>query len=73
MIEKLQNNKLEISDQIHTVFQLSYAIEAELLNASDFPPLKRPRESYQSSNNVFFGYRENTELAGGLKKKVIKN
>lgn len=64
MIEKLQNNKIEISTQIHTVFQLSYAVEAELLNATNFPPLKRPLESYLHGNTIFFGYIENTELAG---------
>ena len=64
MIEKLQNNNIEISNQIHSVFQLSYAIEAKLLDATDFPPLKRPLESYQKSDNIFFGYLENTELAG---------
>ena len=64
MIEKLQNNNIEISNQIHAVFQLSYAVEAKLLDADDFPPLKRPLESYLKSDNVFFGYIENTELAG---------
>ncbi len=42
MIERLQNSELEISNQIHSVFQLSYAVEAKLLDATDFPPLKRP-------------------------------
>lgn len=64
MIEKLQNNNLEISNQIHSVFQLSYAVEAKLLNATDFPPLKRPLESYLKSDNMFFGYLENTKLVG---------
>jgi len=64
MIEKLQNNKVEISNQIRTVFQLSYAVEAKLLDATDFPPLKRPLESFLKSANMFFGYLENTELAG---------
>ncbi len=64
MIEKLQNSALEISNQIHSVFQLSYAVEAKLLDATDFPPLKRSLESYQKSDNMFFGYLENSELAG---------
>jgi ribosomal protein S18 acetylase RimI-like enzyme len=64
MIEKLQNNKMEIANQIHSVFQLSYAVEAKLLNATDFPPLKRPVESYLKSDNSFFAYIENNELAG---------
>ncbi|WP_103866470.1 N-acetyltransferase [Aquimarina sp. I32.4] len=64
MIEKLQNNNVEISNQIHSVFQLSYTVEAKLLDATDFPPLKRPLESYLKSDNMFFGYLENRELAG---------
>ena len=64
MIERLHNRELEISNQIHSVFQLSYAVEAKLLDATDFPPLKRPIESYLNSDNMFFGYHKNTELAG---------
>ena len=64
MIKKLQNDDLETSSEIHVVFQLSYAVEAELLDANDFPPLKRPLESYFESRNEFYGYFENNELAG---------
>ena len=64
MIEKLQHHTIEISNQIHSVFQLSYAVEAKLLDAIDFPPLKRPLESYQNSDTIFYGYLEGTELAG---------
>ncbi|PHN02550.1 GNAT family N-acetyltransferase [Flavilitoribacter nigricans] len=64
MIEKLQNSQLEMAHQIRAVFQLSYAVEAELLGATDFPPLRRPLESYLKSDNLFFGYFENDDLAG---------
>lgn len=64
MIEKLQNINIEIANQIHSVFQLSYAVEAKLLDVTNFPPLKRPLESYLKSNNMFFGYLVNKELAG---------
>jgi ribosomal protein S18 acetylase RimI-like enzyme len=64
MIKKLHNHKLETSTQIHTVFQLSYKVEAELLGAKEFPPLKRTTESYLDSHNDFYGYFENDELAG---------
>jgi len=69
MIEKLQNNNIEVSNQIHSVFQLSYAVEAQLLNATDFPPLKRTLDSYLESDNMFFGYLENKELAGIIEIK----
>ena len=64
MIKKLQNNDLETSLQIHSVFQKSYAVEAELLKTNNFPPLKRPLESYIKSSNDFYGYFDNNELAG---------
>ncbi|MEM6806125.1 MAG: GNAT family N-acetyltransferase [Bacteroidota bacterium] len=64
MIEELQHNKLEISNQIHDVFQASYLVEAKLLGLSDFPPLKRLLESYLKSENIFFGYVEHGDLKG---------
>lgn len=71
MIKKLQNNDHETSSQIHTVFQLSYAIEAKLLGSKDFPPLKRPVESFVKSENLFFGYLEENELAGVIEIELI--
>ena len=64
MIKRLQNNDIEVSKKIRSVFQLSYKIEAELLNAIDFPPLKRPLENYVNSETEFFGYLKENELAG---------
>lgn len=64
MIEKLQNNRIEVSEQIHAVFQLSYAVEASILEATDFPPLKRPVASYRKNDTMFFGYFDKDELAG---------
>ncbi|GJM31669.1 MAG: hypothetical protein DHS20C18_06700 [Saprospiraceae bacterium] len=64
MIERLQNNDKEISIKIRSVFQASYAVEAKLLNATEFPPLKRTLDSYLKSSNAFFGYWKNQELAG---------
>lgn len=64
MIEKLQNKDIEIAEKIRAVFQVSYSVEAKLLNVIDFPPLKRPLESYINSNTTFFGYMKNQELAG---------
>jgi ribosomal protein S18 acetylase RimI-like enzyme len=73
MIKKLQNNDIEVSKKIRSVFQLSYKIEAELLNATDFPPLKRPLENYVNSETEFFGYLKDKELAGVIEIKHDKN
>jgi ribosomal protein S18 acetylase RimI-like enzyme len=64
MIQRLQNNKIEISKKIRAVFQVSYKVEAKLLKATNFPPLKRPLEDYVISKNMFFGYLKNEELVG---------
>jgi len=64
MIEKLRNNDIEVAQRIRSVFQLSYKIEAKLLNATDFPPLKRSLESYINSETAFFGYLKDNQLAG---------
>ena len=64
MIKRLENSDIEVSKRIRAVFQLSYKIEAKLLNSTDFPPLKRPLKSYVNSNTEFFGYLKNEELAG---------
>ncbi|WP_455169694.1 GNAT family N-acetyltransferase, partial [Aegicerativicinus sediminis] len=64
MVKKLQNSDIETSKQIFSLFQLSYAVEAELLKANDFPPPKRPFESFLNCPNDFYGYFEEDELAG---------
>lgn len=64
MIKRLENDDIEVSKRIRAVFQSSYKVEAKLLNAIDFPPLKRPLKSYVNSNTEFFGYLKDGELAG---------
>jgi len=63
MIQKLSHKNKSTAKQIQALFKASYAIEAELLGATDFPPLKRELESYSESNNVFYGYFSNGFLA----------
>ena len=60
----MKNSDLEVSKKIQIIFQSSYQVEAKILNAVDFPPLKRTLESYIRSTNEFYGYFENHELAG---------
>lgn len=64
MIKKLDHKDLSTAKDIRAVFQLSYVVEAELLKAANFPPLKKPLEEFTESNNEFFGYFKNNELAG---------
>ena len=56
MIRKLAHHKKEVALEMQDLFRTSYVVEAELLGATDFPPLKRKLESYMHSNNTFYGY-----------------
>ncbi len=69
MIQRLENKDMDIAKKIRSVFLVSYAVEAKLLNATDFPPLKRPLESYLNCGNDFFGYTINQELVGVVEIK----
>jgi len=64
MIEKLINSNIDVATTIRSVFQLSYAVEAKLLNATNFPPLQRPLEDYKHCETSFYGFFKNKELAG---------
>ena len=63
MIQELNNQDLEIAKKIRAVFQVSYAVEAQLLNATDFPPLKRTLEEYQDTETQFYGFWKDEALA----------
>ena len=73
MIKRLQNKELEIATKIRSVFQDSYAVEAKLLNAIDFPPLKRPLDSFLNSTTEFFGFWDQQELAAVIEIDHHKN
>jgi len=64
MINKLQHNDIEVAKKIRSVFHVSYKIEAKLLGAVDFPPLKRPLSNYANSHTIFFGYSKDKTLVG---------
>lgn len=66
MTIKLDHTDIATAMKIQAVFRASYAIEAELLNAEDFPPLQRSRESFMNSTNVFYAYIKEEEIAGAM-------
>lgn len=63
MIKKLPHRELQIAWELMALFKASYAVEAELLGATDFPPLQRKLESYMQSDNDFYGYFSEGNLA----------
>lgn len=65
MVETLNHKNVEISKEIHSVFQASYKIEADLLQVKhqDFPPLKRTVKDFQESITSFYGFFQESNLA----------
>ena len=73
MIKKLNNKNEETSCEIRSLFQASYRIEAELLNATDFPPLKRKLVDFLNSDTEFYGLYRGNEIAAIIEVKTYKN
>lgn len=69
MIKELDNSIDAVSREIREVFQASYAVEAKLLQAVDFPPLKRTISDFLKSTSQFFGYWKDFELVAVLEVK----
>jgi hypothetical protein len=60
MILTINQKDQKTAETIRSVFQASYAIEAKLLKATDFPPLKRTLKEYLESENAFYGFYKET-------------
>ncbi len=73
MILKLNHKSPRTAEKIYAVFQVSYVIEAKILKAVDFPPLKRTIIEFLSSETQFYGYWENKEIAGIIEIKNTNN
>ena len=69
MITTLNNKDHKTAQQIRVVFQVSYAVEAVLLKAVDFPPLKRTISEFVNSDTDFYGYWKDKKLAGVIEIK----
>jgi len=64
MIKEIDNANERVANQIFTVFQNSYKVEAQLIGALDFPPLLRSAKDIENSKTQFYGFIENKCLAG---------
>lgn len=69
MIKELNHKDISTAQKIYAIFQVSYAVEADLLNAIDFPPLKRTKSDFLKSKTNFYGYFQENELAAVLEIK----
>jgi ribosomal protein S18 acetylase RimI-like enzyme len=62
----IDHSNSDTAFELMQLFHASYAIEAQLLKAVDFPPLKRKLNEFIDSENDFYGYLKNDELAGAV-------
>ena len=72
MIIQIDNQDIYNAKEIHYVFQASYKVEANLINAIDFPPLKRSVKDFLECINLFYGYYFEDELVGVIEIKNTK-
>ena len=63
MITQINHHDRDQAQIMQKVFNASYAVEAKLLKADDFPPLKRKIEEYIDSDTEFYGYWKDKYLA----------
>ena len=69
MIIKINNKRNIIAKEIREIFQASYTVEAKILKAIDFPPLKRTISQFLNSNSEFYAYYLNQNIAGVIEIK----
>jgi len=73
MIQKLNHTNVDVAQKIKNIFQISYAVEAGLLGAIDFPPLTRSLADFLKSETDFYGYFRGNELAAVTEIKSENN
>ena len=64
MVIKINNKETKIAEEIRAIFQVSYAVEAEILKAVDFPLLKRTVSQFMDINSEFYAYYLTRNIAG---------
>jgi len=70
MIIKLENSNEDIANEIYTIFQNSYKVEAQLIDVSVFPPLLRSAKDIVISKTDFYGFSDNNVLAAIIEIKI---
>ena len=73
MIQRIEHRITAEAKKIRRVFQISYKVEAQLLGAINFPPLKRPVSAFENCANNFFGYYEDGKLVAVIEMKREEN
>ena len=69
MIIRINNKENKIAEEIRAIFQVSYTVEAKILKAIDFPPLKRTVSQFLKSDSEFYAYYLTKNIAGVIEIK----
>lgn len=70
MIQLLNHQYFEVAQQVRAIFQVSYAVEADLLQAVDFPPLKRKISEFLTCEADFYGFSIEGVIAAVIEIKT---
>tara|TARA_B100000700_G_C15043982_1_gene856875 strand:- start:2834 stop:3292 length:459 start_codon:yes stop_codon:yes gene_type:complete len=73
VIIKIDNKNNKIASQIREMFQCSYQVEAELLNAVNFPPLQRKLSDFINSGSEFYAHYQSNFISGVVEVKKQKD
>ena len=73
MIIKINNKKNKIAKEIRAIFRVAYTVEAGILKAVDFPPLKRTVSQFLNSNSEFYAYYLTQNIAGVIEIESNKD
>ena len=71
MIIKIDNSNEDVANNIFTVFQRSYKVEAQLIGTLEFPPLFRSAKDIENSTTHFYGFLENECLAAVIEIEIV--
>ena len=66
MISEIEISQFSFAAEIHRLAQSAYAVEAETIACTAFPPLDESLEELQRSGDRFLAARENGSIVGGL-------
>ena len=64
MIKEIEIDLAEMATKVWELQMLSYQVEADIIGVQDLPPLLERAQDIQQSEEIFYGYYQNKDLAG---------
>ncbi len=73
MIQRVNNEEVEIANKIYELFQVSYLVEAKILKVDSFSPLERTIKDFLQSSTEFYVVLKNQKFVGAIEIKKNHN